>query len=452
MKKNDKVTIEITAMSSEGMGIGRHENIAVFVQSAAIGDVVDVIIIKVLKKYCIGKIINFVKTSCDRVTSDCDVFGSCGGCAYRHINYKAECKIKHQRVEDAIRRIGGINAPVLEIIPAKNTIGYRNKAQYPVGYDSNKQLITGFYALHSHRIVNNTNCALQPVEFEDILKVCIEFLKDKNIDAYDEIENKGLVRHIYIRKAEATGEILVCVVINTDDIPHKNELVQLLLQANKNIVGVVLNINKQRTNVILGNKTRVLWGRDYIIDQLCGVKFRISPLSFYQVNSIMAQRLYTIAAEYAQPDGKTVLDLYCGAGTIGLIIAKAAKRIIGVESVPQAVQDANFNAKLNDINNVEFICDTASNAAAELEKKEIKPDVVIIDPPRKGVDKALIETIARGFAPERVVYVSCDPGTLARDLKEFELLGYKTNKIQPVDLFPRTSHVETVVLITRAKE
>lgn len=449
MKKNDVVTIEITAMSSDGMGIGRKDNIAIFVRAAAIGDIVEVLIVKVLKKYCFGKIINFIKKSDDRIESDCAVFGRCGGCAYRHISYGAECKIKQQRVEDAIRRIGGINLPVEEIIPAENTVGYRNKAQYPVGYDNKGQLITGFYAVHSHRIVGNTACALQPKEFENILNVCMNFFKQYNISAYDKVEGKGLVRHIYIRKAQFTGEILVCIVINGQDLPHKKELVEQLLQVEKNMVGIILNKNTQKTNVILGDKVKVLWGREYLIDKLCDVKFKISPLSFYQVNSVMAQSLYSLAAEYAKPQGKTVLDLYCGAGTIGLTMAGQAKRVIGVEILPQAVEDAKYNARLNDINNVEFICDTASNAATELKKQGIKPEVIIVDPPRKGLDNELIETIADGFAPQRVVYVSCDPATFARDLKEFQQKGYEIKKIQPVDMFPRTSHVECIALIQR---
>lgn len=451
MNKNDRITIIISSMSSQGLGIGRAaDNTAVFVPGAAIGDKVEVIIVKVLKNYCFGKIVDFVEQSPDRIEPNCDAFSRCGGCCYRHISYEAELRIKQKRVSDAVCRIGKIAVPINPIIGADERDRYRNKAQFPVALDKNGRASCGFYALHSHRIVPCTDCMLQPSEFDGILQFLLKFTDDNRIPVYDETADKGILRHIYLRRT-SNGDIMVCLVINADRLPKEIEksLVNGITNSFTEVKTVVLNINKRKTGVILGAKNRVLFGNGYLTDMLCGIKIKLSPLSFYQVNRDMAQKLYSVAAEYAEADGKTVLDLYCGAGAIGLSMAKTAREIIGVEIVPSAIKDARYNAEMNGIDNARFICADAADAAKQLSNEGVRPDVIILDPPRKGAESSLIHTIAGDFAPERVVYVSCDPATLARDLSVFETLGYKAKKVQPVDMFPSTAHVETVCLLSR---
>ncbi len=444
MKKNDIVEITITAMSSEGSGIGRYEGLAVFVPLTAIGDKVSVKILKVKSNCAFGRLEEIITPSPDRIEPECPAFSKCGGCVYRHISYEAECKIKRQKVEDAVKRIGGVDLAAEELCfgePAR----YRNKAQYPVGAD----YTVGFYRSHSHDIIASGDCKLQPAVFYKISELFTRFIKEKNLSVYDEEKGKGLVRHLYIRFGEKTGEVMVAVVINGDRLPYSEQLTELLKSNIQNLKTVVLNINKEKTNVILGTRCENLYGDGYIFDVLCGVKVRINPLSFYQVNRNMAERLYAKAREYAEPAGKTVLDLYCGAGTIGLSMAREAKEIIGVEIIPEAVKDAEFNALENGIENAKFICADAAAAAASLKKEGSRPDVVILDPPRKGCAYELLRTVANDFAPERVVYVSCDPATLARDIKILSSFGYELKEYTPFDLFPRTHHVETVAKLER---
>lgn len=444
MKKNDEIILEIDGYTSEGSGVGHIDGMAVFVPLTAVGDTVRVKILKIKKTYCYGKAIEILTASADRITPDCPVFSRCGGCVYRHISYEAEKKIKSDKVYNAIKRIGGIDLAPNEIIGAKNENGYRNKAQYPISENGN----VGFYGTHSHRVIECENCLLQPEIFENICRVITDFLKENNISIYNEDVHTGLVRHIYLRNAAKTGEIMVVLVINGDTLPLADTLVQKLKELlGEKLKSVQLNINKKDTNVILGDKCITLWGDTYITDILCDVKVRISPLSFYQVNRDMAEALYKKAAEYADCADKTVLDLYCGAGTIGLSMAKTAKKIIGVEIIPDAVHDAKINAKENGIDNAEFICGDAAAAALKLAERGEKPDVVIVDPPRKGCEEALLNTIANDFSPEKIVYVSCDPSTLARDIAILSKLGYTLQEYTPVDLFPRTSHVETVALL-----
>ncbi len=448
MKKNDIITLNITAMSSEGAGIGRHEGLAVFVPMSAVGDELKVKILKVKSNCAFGKIEDILIPSPSRIDSDCEVFPKCGGCVYRHISYEEELKLKQQRVEDAVKRIGGVNMTPQPIVSDLKTTGYRNKAQYPVAQDGS----VGFFANHSHRIIPCDSCNLQPDEFTRICEIFKFWMKTSGNAPYCEENGKGLIRHLYIRKAVVTGEIMVCLVINGDKVRAADRLVQdLKEELGESLKTVLLNINKKQTNVILSDKCVNLYGDGYIYDILCGVKIRISPLSFYQVNHDMAERLYEKAKEYASPKNKTVIDLYCGAGTIGLFMAKEAKSVIGVEIIPEAIEDAKFNANNNGITNTEFVCGDASNAAKLLAQKKIKPDVVIVDPPRKGCSAELLETIANDFCPEILVYVSCDPATLARDIKILDTLGYKLNEYTPFDLFPRTSHVETVALLSRQK-
>lgn len=448
MQKNSEIILDITDVTAEGNGVGKYEGVAVFVPGSAVGDRVKVHIVKVKRNYCFGKVIEVIEESKDRIEVDCPVFSKCGGCVYRHIDYKAEALIKQNRVQETMKRIGGIDIkaqPILTGAPNR----YRNKAQYPVSQDGS----VGFYAVHSHRIIPCDDCMLQPEEFKSIAELFSSFIKEFYVSVYNEETGKGLVRHLYLRKGTATGEIMVALVINGNSLPQSDIFINNL----KNLLGdslktVVLNINKENTNVILGRENKVLYGDGYITDILCGNKIRINPLSFYQVNRDMAEVLYKKAEEYTCPEGKAVLDLYCGAGTIGLSFANRAKSIIGVEIVKQAIEDAKFNAKLNGIENTDFICGDAKDAAEELDKNGIKPDVVVLDPPRKGCDTQLLYTVADGFAPERIVYVSCDCATLARDCKILKEKGYEVIEYTPVDLFPRTSHVETVALLKNIKK
>lgn len=448
MQKNDEIVLQITDYTNEGSGVGRFDGMAVFVPLTAVGDTVKVKILKVKKTYAYGKAMEIIEPSADRISPDCEVFNKCGGCVYRHISYEAECNFKSQMVYEVIKRVGGVDMKPQKMICAENINSYRNKAQYPVGLDGK----AGFYAFHSHRIIPCSTCALQPEIFSKMLKVAEDWIEKHSISIYDESRHKGLLRHIYIRYAEKTDEIMFTAVINGDSLPFSDALVENLREVCKeNLKSVQLNINKENTNVILGKKCVVLWGEPYITDILCGVKVRLSPMSFYQVNRDMAEKLYEKAAEYANPEGKKILDLYCGAGTIGLSMAKKAESIIGVEIVPEAIEDAKFNAKNNGIENTRFICADAAKAAEDLAKEGITPDVVIVDPPRKGCTPELIEVIAKDFCPQRVVYVSCDPATLARDINILSKFGYQLIEYTPVDLFPRTSHVETVALLQYAK-
>ena len=447
MQKNDRIMLEITGTSSDGSGVGRYDSMAVFVPLATEGDIIEAHIVKVKKSYAYGKLINIITPSKDRIQSDCSVFSRCGGCVYRHIDYKKECEIKYRKVYDNMKRIGGIDIPPKDIISADNTLHYRNKAQFPVDTNGN----TGFFAVHSHRIIKTDNCLLQPVFFSDICSSVTKWINEYNIPVYDEISGKGLLRHIYLRYAEATNETMVVAVINGDRLPKSDEFISAVKSSCDSVKSIQININKKNTNVILGTSCKTIYGQDFITDILCGVKVRLSALSFYQVNRTMAEKLYTKAAEYVKPTDKIILDLYCGAGTIGLSMANRAKEIIGVEIVPEAVCDAKTNAQNNNITNARFICADAAAAAEELAKEHIRPDAVIMDPPRKGCEDSLLKTVANKFSPETIVYVSCDSATLARDCKILTGLGYALKEYTPVDMFPRTSHVETVVQLVRKK-
>lgn len=447
MQKNSDIILKITDVTHDGNGVGKYDGMAVFVPGTAVGDKAKVHIVKVKKNYCFGKVSEIIEKSKDRIEVDCPVFSRCGGCVYRHIDYKAEALIKKQRVEEVMHRIGGVQikaSPILTGRPDR----YRNKAQYPVSEDFS----VGFYAVHSHRIIPCEDCALQPEEFGGIAEIFSRFIEKLSLSVYNEESGKGLVRHLYLRKGTATGEIMVAAVINGDTLPKAELLVSALKERlGDSLKTVVLNINKDRTNVILGKENKVIYGDGHITDILCENKIRINPLSFYQVNRDMAEVLYNKAREYAEPENKNVLDLYCGAGTIGLSFADVAKSIIGVEIVPQAVEDARFNAKINNIENARFICADAAEAAKQLKEEGVHPDAVILDPPRKGCDNQLLSIVAQNFSPKRIIYVSCDCATLARDCKILEEMGYKVMEYTPVDLFPRTSHVETVVLLKKVK-
>lgn len=448
MNKNDEIEILITGMTSDGNGVGRYENLAVFVPFSAIGDRLRVLIVKVKSNYCYGKIIEIIEPSNDRTDDDCASFLRCGGCAYRHIDYSAELEIKKNHVCDCFKKIGKTDVTVEEILSDKSD-KYRNKAQYPFAVIGEK-ITAGFFAKRSHRVVPCEDCLLQPDEFSLIVKTVCKTANELKLSVYDETAHKGLLRHIFLRRAEKTGEYMVVIVINGDTLPNADKFTAALKSLlGESLASFEININKEKTNVVLGKWCKTLYGKPYITDILCGKKIRISPLSFYQVNRAMAEKLYERAAEYAEPQGKNILDLYCGTGTIGLSMADGAKSVVGVEIVPEAIEDAKINAAENGVNNISFICDDAAGAAQKIADSGKKIDVVIIDPPRKGMAPELIDTVANKFSPERVVYVSCDPATLARDCKIFKDYGYELKKLTVADLFPKTCHVETVCLLTR---
>lgn len=448
LSKNDDIKLNIDSLTSEGSGIGRYDGFAVFVRGSVPGDEIIAHIIKCSKNYAIGIVKEIVKPSPFRIDSDCPVSDKCGGCSFRNVAYDEELRYKKGRVQDALERIGKLDIKVEEIIKADETLCYRNKAQYPVSI-CDGELFAGFYAYKSHRIICNDDCLLQPKEFKDGLEAFKIWIEKANVTSYDEVTGRGLLRHIYFRKGFATGDIMACAVINGSSVPMPQLLVSLLREKLCGLKSVVLNINREKSNVILGKTCKTLWGDDYIKDELLGKTFVISPNSFYQVNHTQCEKLYLKAREYANLNGnETLLDLYCGVGTIGLTMADDAKRLVGVEIIPQAIENAKINAKLNDINNAEFICADAPTAAKQLEKQGIKPDVVILDPPRKGCDASLFDTVSQ-MNPNRIVYVSCDSSTLARDLKILDEKGYKAQKVTAVDMFPRTPHVETVCLLSK---
>ena len=453
LTKNQTIPLNITGYSAEGSGVGHYCGIAVFVPLTAAGDRLEVKILKVAKNCAYGKTEKIIEPSKDRIASDCPQFTRCGGCVYRHITYEAELHAKQQRVQDALERIGGLHFALLQpIVGAENPDHYRNKAQLPIGAGSNGNVSLGFYATHSHRIIDCEECLLQPEEFTGAMRAFREWDRKTHDEVYNESTGHGRLRHLFLRKAEATGEIMACLVVNGNGVHDEPAFVALMRKYVPGLKSIIINSNREKTNVILGPKCRTVWGQDFITDMLCGLRFRISPMSFYQVNPSQAERLYGIAGQYAGLDGtQTVLDLYCGTGTIGLSMASKAAHVIGVEIVEQAVEDAKKNAAENGISNAEFLCADAAKAADMLKNRGVRPDVVVLDPPRKGCDAALIETVSV-MAPARVVYVSCDPATLARDIKLFALKGYKPMEITPVDMFPRTAHVETVVLMSRVRD
>ena len=448
IKKNEKIELLIESLTSEGSGLGRYNGIAVFVRGTVPGDRIIAHIIKVSKNYAVGIIDEIIEPSPERIEPDCAVSQKCGGCSFRNMTYEEELRYKLSRVQDAITRIGHIDFSVERIIGADSTNFYRNKAQYPVCIE-NGELTAGFYAYKSHRIIPCRDCRLQPIEFEKGIGAFEKWVKKNHITSFDEKTGKGLLRHIYFRKAFGTGEIMACAVINGNDIPDKEYLVSELQQAFDDLKSVVININKKNTNVILGEQTKTVWGSDKICDILLGKKFVISPQSFYQVNHDQCEKLYSVVGEYADLSGsETVVDLYCGAGTIGLTLADKCKELVGIEIEPSAIENAKENAKINGVENASFICADAFDGAKEMEKRGLKPDLVIVDPPRKGCQKELFDII-ENMGASRIIYVSCDSATLARDLAILKEKEYTLQRLTAVDMFPRTPHVETVVLLSK---
>ena len=450
LKKNDDIPLRIENCSLDGNGVGHFDGMAVFVPATAEGDEITAHIIKVKKSFAVGKVKDIITPSIHRENSPCPVYLRCGGCSFGHVKYETEAAIKENHVKECFRRIGKLDPEFEPFLMPGQIYRYRNKAQFPVKIEGD-DIRMGFYSSHSHRVVNCPGCLLQPPEFETILGVFEKYIRLKQITSFDEESGKGLLRHIYLRKAVKTDQIMVCPVINGKALPDEEELVKMLLEACPQIKTVVVNSNTEKTNVIMGKRCRNIYGGGYIEDILCSQTFRISPLSFYQVNHDQAEKIYRKAAEYADLTGNEILiDLYCGIGTIGLTMADKVRKLIGVEIIPDAVEDAKINAAANGTENAEFICGDAAQAARQLEERGIKPDVVLLDPPRKGCARELIETVVQ-MNPDRIVYISCDPATLARDCGLFDELGYKTVKVTPADLFPRTAHCETVAKLTRVE-
>lgn len=451
MRKNQMAELTITGYTAEGNGVGRLDGMAVFVPGAAAGDRLRVKIVKAEKSFAFAKIEEILSPSPDRVEEDCVQAVRCGGCVFRHISYEAELAAKERRVYDALTRIGGLcDPPINPIVSSECAARYRNKAQIPVGKGEDGELLLGYYAPRSHRIVDCGGCLLQPEIFEEALRIFRAWAEEHHPEPYDELIHRGKLRHIYLRLAQKTGELMFCLVVNGNGLKGEEELARRLKEELPGLKSVIINSNREKTNVILGPKCRTVWGSDFITDELCGLKFHLSPLSFYQVNRSQAERLYTLVADCAALKKEDILlDLYCGTGTIGLSMASRVKRVIGVEIIPQAVEDAKKNAALNEINNAEFYCADAAEAAERLRKEGVSPNVIVLDPPRKGISPELVKTVC-GFSPERAVYVSCDPATLSRDLKLFGAEGYSVKDVTPVDMFPRTAHVETVALLSRA--
>lgn len=449
LKKNDIIELNIDDITFEGSGEGRlSDGMVIFVPGCTAGDRIRAKIVKVKKTYAFAIVQDFLELSPQRQADDCDVYKKCGGCCFRHISYDAELKVKQKTVGENLKK-EGINVPVNEISPSPMINGYRNKAQLPIRYDADGRICIGFYAKRSHRVVGISHCRLHPGFFDEIIEYTRAFAERYNISAYDETDNTGLLRHLYIRYGEATGEVMVCLVINGKRMPHSDEFAAGLINLNKDVASVMLNVNTASTNVILGKKNILLYGRPYINDILCGNTYHISPASFYQVNRSGAEKLYNIAAGMAElNESETLLDLYCGVGTIGLSVADRVKKLIGVELVPDAVKDARHNAEINGIKNAEFFCADAAAAAEALLNRGERPNVIIVDPPRKGCSQQLLNMISELF-PQKIIMVSCNSATMARDVKALSEAGYSIKQAQPVDMFPRTAHVETVVLLQK---
>ena len=446
LEKNRIYRAHIDGYSSEGLGIARIDGQVVFVHGAVRGETCDVLVMKVLKNAAFGKIAALVEPSPARRQPDCPYYGRCGGCDFRHMSYEEELWAKRARVQDALTRIGGAEVTVEEILGAEQPLHYRNKSIYPISPAGE----VGFYRARSHQVVNVEHCLIQKPEADALAQAVRDYIARFQVEPYNEATGRGLLRHLYVRTS-CRGESLACLLINGSRLPHEQEVVDMLRAAAPGVCGVVLGENTRRGNAILGDRYRTLWGRDYLTDTLCGLELRLSVPSFYQVNHDQAQRLYEKALEYAGLTGRELaVDLYCGAGTITQVLARRARHVIGGEIVPEAIRDAEDSARRNGVENVEFLCGDASRLAAELRQRGLRPDVICVDPPRKGLAPDVVEAAA-SMTPGRIVYVSCDPATLARDVARFAPLGYRPVRACAVDLFPGTAHVETVVLLSHKK-
>ena len=483
--KNDEFELEITDLGSTGEGIGKIDGYTLFVKDALIGDKVRVKVMKTKKNYGYARMLEIIEPSEYRVESECPVARQCGGCQLQHCSYEKQLSWKEEKVANCLRRIGGVpvyteekyrkyknaeeqqnaentaesKTPIImePILRMDKPVHYRNKAQFPVGYDKDGNPVAGFYAGRTHSIIPQTDCLIQHECNKQIVETVLEFMKRYNVTAYDEKKNRGIVRHILTRVGKATGEVMVCLVINAKKLPYSEEFVEMIKNCgiNLEIKSITVNINRENTNVILGEKIETLYGQSYIEDYIGDIKYRISPLSFYQVNPEQTKKLYQTALEFADiKEGEVVWDLYCGIGTISLFMAREASKVCGVEIVPQAIEDAKQNAKLNNITNAEFFVGAAEDVVPTQYEKSggrLRADVVTLDPPRKGCDEKLLDTVVK-MAPSRIVYVSCDPGTLARDVKVLTDKGYEVKRVRACDMFGGSFHVETVVLLSQLKQ
>lgn len=453
INKNDIFTVTIEDMGTEGEGIGKVDGFTWFIKDAVIGDVIEARAMKLKKNYGYARLLNILKPSSYRVEPKCEFYRQCGGCQIQALDYWQQLIFKENKVRNNLKRIGGFdNLKIFPVIGMDNPYYYRNKAQFPIRQDKEGNIITGFYAGRSHTVIANTRCYLGDEVNEEILNQVISFMKENHISAYDEESGRGLVRHVLIRVGFTTREIMVCLIINGNELPKCDELVKRL-QGMEGMTSISININKENTNVILGEKIKTIWGQDYITDYIGNVKYQISPLSFYQVNPTQTKKLYETALFYADLSGNEVVwDLYCGIGTISLFLAQKAKKVMGVEIVPQAIDDAKKNAKINEITNAEFYVGKAEEVLPKKYKEDGEyAEVIVVDPPRKGCEKGLLDTIVE-MKPKRVVYVSCDSATLARDLRYLCDRGYEVRKVQPVDMFGQTVHVESVALLSQQNQ
>lgn len=456
-QKNDVLTVKIEDMGHDGEGIGKCEGYTLFVKDTVIGDLAEVKVIKAKKNYGYARLMRLIEPSPHRVEPICPVARPCGGCQLQMLDYAEQLRFKEKKIAQNLQRIGGMTEiPMEPIVGMESPFRYRNKAQFPIGQDKNGKLITGFYAGRTHQIMENRNCYLGVEQNEEILNRILAWMEENSVSAYQEETGKGLVRHVLIRFGFTTKEIMVCLVVNGKKLPAEKKLIQSLTEL-EGMTSITLSVNRERTNVIMGKEIRCLWGQEFITDYIGKVKYQISPLSFYQVNPVQTEKLYSLALEYAGLTGEeTVWDLYCGIGTISLFLAQKAKKVYGVEIVPEAIADAKNNAKINGIENAEFFVGKSEEVLPEYYEKYAKEhpgehahaDVIVVDPPRKGCEENLLRTMA-DMQPDRIVYVSCDSATLARDLKILQELGYEVKKVRGVDQFPMTCHVETVCLLSK---
>ncbi len=445
IKKNDTLRIKIHDISFDGQGIGKtDEGIVVFVKEALLGEVLDVHILKVLKNMAFGKIKSIISPSPYRCEPFCEVYTKCGGCTFGHASYEEELRYKKNIIKTSLKTIAGLDFSDIEIF-GYDKLHYRNKMLLPFGTNEKDECDAGFYRKRTHDIIPCNCCQISPESFNLIKNEAVKFANEKKLTVYNEETGKGLLRHLYIRKAYHTDEIMVGLVINGDTLPCCEEFIERLMKLKLNIKSIVLNTNKKRTNVILGEKTKVIYGEKYITDIMNGNKINISCQSFYQVNTPQAEFLYDKALSYLDEENDTVFDLYCGIGTISLCLSKKAKKVYGVESCEPAVEDANINKKMNNATNLEFICDLSENAVSKLIDKGIMPTTVVLDPPRSGCEKKLLDTIINA-SPKKIIYISCNPATLARDLKILKE-NYEVKEVVGVDLFPKTQHCEAIAFL-----
>lgn len=451
--KNEELILRIDDLGTDGEGIGHIDGYTLFIKGALPEETVRVKIMKTKKSMGFARLLEIIEPSSKRCEPECPVANQCGGCTLQHLSYEGQLAMKEKKVKDCLTRIGGVDLEQIEWLPIlgmpEGYLHYRNKAQFPVRADKNGFPVTGFFAGRSHRLVSTKECQIQHPAINEAVNVVMDFLKDFHIKPYDEEAHRGLVRHIYVRRGYYTKQIMVCLVVNGKSLPHAEELVKRL-QSMEGFAGLLLNVNQERTNVILGGEMKLLWGTAYIEDYIGKLRYRISAQSFYQVNPVQTVRLYETAFSFAELEGsETVWDLYCGIGTISLFLATQSSKVIGVEIVPEAIENARQNARLNGIENVEFYCGAAEDVVTDMVSQgDCSADVVVLDPPRKGCDGKLLDTVVK-MQPKKIVYVSCDPATLARDVKVLTEKGYEVRKVRACDMFPGGGHVETVCLLSK---